>query len=175
MRVLLVATTTGYQIRSFAESAERAGVELMLASDRCDHLEDPWRDGAVPVRFHDTDASVQAVLAACGDDPPVGVTAVGDRPAVLAASLAKALGVPGNPPAAAAASRNKVLSRRAFDQAGLPVPPFRVEPITSDGSTLARELVYPVVVKPLALSGSRGVIRAEARGPFRAGFVRGVR
>ena len=52
-RVLLLATTTGYQIRSFGEAAEKLGVRLVFASDRCDRLEDPWWDQAIPVRFHD--------------------------------------------------------------------------------------------------------------------------
>ena len=43
-RVLLLATTTGYQIRSFGEAAERLGVRLVFASDRCDQLDDPWSD-----------------------------------------------------------------------------------------------------------------------------------
>ena len=52
-RILLVATTTGYQIRSFGEAAEALGVRLVFASDRCDRLEDPWWDQAIPVRFHE--------------------------------------------------------------------------------------------------------------------------
>ena len=40
-RVLLVATTLGYQIRSFGEAAAELGVRLVFASDRCDRLEDP--------------------------------------------------------------------------------------------------------------------------------------
>ncbi len=57
-RVLLCATTTGYQTRSFDEAAAELGIELVLATDRCDHLDDPWRDRAIPVRFHD-EASVE--------------------------------------------------------------------------------------------------------------------
>ena len=52
-RVLLVAETTGYQIRSFVGAAERLGVEIVLASDRCHVLEDPWRDQAIPITFLD--------------------------------------------------------------------------------------------------------------------------
>ena len=97
-RVLLVATTTGYQIRSFGEAAAALGVRLVFASDRCDRLEDPWWDQAIPVRFHEETRSVDAVISACGAAPPDGIVAVGDRPAVLAAQLASALGLPGNPP-----------------------------------------------------------------------------
>ena len=37
--VLLLATTTGYQIRSFGQAAEKLGVRLVFASDRCDQLQ----------------------------------------------------------------------------------------------------------------------------------------
>ena len=163
-RVLLLATTTGYQIRSFGEAAERLGVRLVFASDRCDRLEDPWWDGAIPVRFHDMSSSVEAVVAtfrgrAAGERPD-GVIAVGDRPTVLAAHVSAALGLPGNPPAATEASRNKLAARRAFAAAGLLTPRFEVVSI-SEASVLATSLAYPVVVKPLALSGSQGVIRAD--------------
>ena len=157
-RVLLFATTTGYQIRSFGEAAARLGVRLVLASDRCDRLEDPWWDGAIPVRFHDIAMSVDAVLA--GSAGPIdGVLAVGDRPAVLAAHVAEALGIPGHPPAAAEASRNKLQARRAFAAAGLPTPPFHVMSIESAAPVPA--VAFPAVVKPLMLSGSRGVMRVD--------------
>ena len=63
--VLLLATTTGYQTRAFGEAAERLGVRLVFATDRCDRLDDPWRDGAIPIRFHDKPSSVEAVVASC--------------------------------------------------------------------------------------------------------------
>jgi biotin carboxylase len=160
-RVLLVATTTGYQIRSFGEAAGRLGVELVLASDRCDHLDDPWRDGAIPVRFHDRAASVSAVRSALADRPVRGVLAVGDRPAVLAAVVATSMGLPGNTPEAAERSRNKLLTRQAFSKARLPVPRFSVVPPGTSPARHAAHASYPAVVKPLALSGSRGVIRVD--------------
>ena len=46
-RVLLLAKTTGYQTRAFGEAAERLGVELVYATDRCHVLEDPWQDKAI--------------------------------------------------------------------------------------------------------------------------------
>ena len=46
-RVLILSTTTGYQLRSFGEAATKAGIDLMFATDRCHQLDDPWRDAAV--------------------------------------------------------------------------------------------------------------------------------
>src|SRR4029453_17600926 len=78
-RVLLLATTTGYQIRSFGEAAEKLGVRLVFASDRCDQLDDTWSDHAIPVRFWDETHSLEATLAACRADPIHGIIAVGDH------------------------------------------------------------------------------------------------
>lgn len=168
LKVLLLATTTGYQIRSFGEAARKLGVELVFASDRCDRLDDPWWDHAIPIRFHDEERSVAAIVAAFPDVPPAGILAVGDRPTIIAARVAAAFGLPGNPPEAAAASRNKLASRRAFSAAGLSTPWFQPVPVDRDAYELSSHVPYPAVVKPLALSGSRGVMRVDDA----AGFVR---
>jgi hypothetical protein len=110
-RILLCATTTGYQTRSFGEAAERLGVELVFATDRCHVIDDPWRDAAIPIRFHDEDASVEAVVAAAAERPIDGVLAVGDRPTVIAARVAATLGLPWHSPEGAAAARNKLRTR----------------------------------------------------------------
>jgi biotin carboxylase len=161
MRVLILSTTTGYQLRSFGDAASRATIDLMFATDCCHQLDDPWRDGAVAVRFHEEDASLQAIVDAARARPVDGVIAVGDRPVVLAARAARALGVRGNPPAAAGASVNKSLARSRLAGAGLPVPWFFEVDSATDISADPR-IQFPCVVKPLGLSGSRGVIRADS-------------
>src|SRR3954463_11878893 len=116
MRALILSTTTGYQLRSFGEAAGRAGIDLMFATDRCHRLDDPWRDAAVAVRFHEEDAPLRAIVDAARTRPIDGVLALGDRPVVPAARAAQALGIRGNPPEAAAASVNKKLARAAFER-----------------------------------------------------------
>jgi hypothetical protein len=170
--VMLIATTTGYQIRSFSDAADELGIRLVLASDRCDHLDDPWRDGAIAVRFHEPEASARQIVDAFGDGRPDGIIAVGDRPTVLAAHVAAACGLPGNPVAAAARSRNKLAAREAFRSAGLLTPAYMHVSIDADAETVATKLQYPVVLKPLGLSGSRGVMRADTREEFVAAFAR---
>jgi formate-dependent phosphoribosylglycinamide formyltransferase (GAR transformylase) len=171
-RILLVATTLGYQIRSFGEAASKLGVQLVFVSDRCDRLEDPWADAAIPVRFHEQTRSVAAVVSACGDNPPNGIVAVGDRPAVLAAHLATAFGLPGHSPQAAAISRNKLLTRRMLQEAGLPTPWFASVSIESGAVAGGADVPFPAVVKPLALSGSRGVVRVNDMAEYDAAIAR---
>jgi hypothetical protein len=163
-RLLLVAATTGYQTRSFAEAARRQGVEVVLATDRCHVLEDPWRDQAIPVRFEEPSALTDIVVD--------GIVAVADRPTVVAALTAESLGLPWHSPAAAARCRDKHRSREAFADAGLLVPVnFRV-PLDEDPAIAAARAPYPCVLKPLGLSASRGVIRADDTGQFVAAFER---
>jgi biotin carboxylase len=161
-RILLCATTTGYQTRSFGEAAERVGVELVFATDRCHVIDDPWRDAAIPIRFYDEDGSVDAVVAAAADHPIDGVLAVGDRPTVIAARVAAKLGLPWHSPEGAAAARNKLRTRERLRDAGLPVPWFLPFSLSDPPSAISQYgVTYPCVLKPVALSASRGVMRAD--------------
>ncbi len=105
---------------------------------------------------------MDAVVAACAGAVPDGIIVVGDRPVVLGARLARALGLTWHPPDAAAVSRNKLLTRRACKAAGLPTPWFDSMSIDADARSVAHRVRYPAVVKPLALSGSRGVMRVDS-------------
>lgn len=167
-RLLLFAATTGYQIRVFAEAARRLDVDLTLATDRCHVLEDPWGDRAIPVRFGDVPGSLETLRGQRFD----AVAAVGDSPAVLAAEAACMLGIPFHPPAAVRACHDKYLARQLLQAAGLPVPQFFRVALAESPDAAARRAPYPCVLKPLGLSASRGVIRANDPDEFRAAFAR---
>lgn len=163
-RVLVFSHTTGYQLRAFNDAAEALGIELVFATDRCHKLDDPWQDRAIPVRFHDVDASVDAVVARVRQHPVDGVLAVGDRPVVLAARAASALGLPWHSVAGATATTDKRRSRAILAAAGLPSPRFTIldsRSAMTDSGSATRDQRFPCVLKPLGLSGSRGVIRAN--------------
>jgi hypothetical protein len=168
-RLLLLAATTGYQTRVFADAAIRLGYRLTLATDRCHVLDDPWGDAAIPVRFEEPEASA-TTLAEAG--PFDGIMAVADRPAYIAALTAERLGIAYNPPHAVAACRDKHLARERFQAAGLPVPAHFRAPVDTDPVGAACRATYPCVLKPLGLSASRGVIRANNPAEFIAAFRR---
>jgi formate-dependent phosphoribosylglycinamide formyltransferase (GAR transformylase) len=163
-RVLLVAATTGYQVREFAEAARALDVELVLATDRCHILENPWGDNAEPVRFEDPEPGIDALA---GRGPFHGILAVGDQPACVAAQAAERLGLRFHPAEAARAASNKLLAREHFRAAGMPVPEFRrLSLVEARSGASVAGVRFPCVLKPLDSSASRGVIRANNREEF---------
>jgi len=169
-RILLVASTTGYQTHAFAAAAKRLGYELRLATDRCHMLEDPWGDQALPLRFDDPERSAQIVAGA--EESFDGIVAVGDRPAYIAALIARRLSIAYHSPEAVLACKNKFLARERFRGAALPVPEFMRFPLDARPDAAARGVRFPCVLKPLGLSASRGVIRANDQQEFVAAFER---
>ncbi|MGH9414270.1 MAG: ATP-grasp domain-containing protein [Terriglobales bacterium] len=168
-RMLLVATTTGYQTESFRKAAAALDVELVLATDRCDKLPDPWGDHAVPIRFHEVKGALD-LLRPRG--PFGGIVASGDRAAVIAARIAEGLQLPFHPSTAAALCHDKLRFRQAMAAAGLPSPWVQKFKTDSAAATAATAVKYPCVLKPAILSGSRGVIRVNDAGEFTAAFER---
>jgi hypothetical protein len=135
-------------------------------------LEDPWQDAAIPVRFHQEDRSVAAILERARTDAVDGILVVGDRPTTIAALVGEALGLPGHQPLPTEIARNKLLTRERLQVSDLHVPWFLPTDVTVDAHDIAGGISYPCVVKPLSLSGSRGVMRADDPASFIEAFER---
>jgi len=170
VKVLIVASKLGYQTRIFAEAAARMGLEALMATDRCGSLDDPWGDHAFPLKFHRPEESARKLERAVSEI--AGIVAVGDKPALAAAHVAKRLKLRFHPPAAVEAAGNKYLARQRYQKAGLRVPGYFRVPLESEAEKACARAKFPCVLKPLGLSGSRGVIRADTREEFIAAFER---
>lgn len=175
-RLMILCSTTGYQTRAFAGAAESMGVSVSFGSDRCHVLDDPWRDGALPLRFEKPDDSARQIAAAARAQPVDGMVALGDRPVSTAARACELLGLPFHPPLAADTCRDKYRSRERLRDAGFNIPLFERFPIEADPHKIVSgrgpNTGFPCVLKPLALSGSRGVIRANSPEEFVRCFLR---
>ncbi len=101
-----------------------------------------------------------------------GILALGDRPAVAAAYVARGLGILYNHPAAVEACRSKLRMSEVFREAGLRVPWFRSISLTPTPEPSLLGITYPCVAKPLSLSASQGVVRANSREEFIAAATR---
>jgi len=171
-RVLLFASKLGYQTRSFQTAADKLGIEIGYVTDRCSHLNDPWNDGALAVHFEMPEGAAGRVLEAERGLRVDGVLAVGDRPTVAAAYVARGLGLAHNHPASVEACRSKRRMREVLREAGEAVPWFRAMKLEPVPEPSLSGVGYPCVLKPLSLSASQGVMRANNREEFLAGAER---
>lgn len=171
-RLLLLLPTATYRSAAFVEAARRLRIDLTVASEQASSFED-----ALPGRLLTLDFAYPDRAAAQAADfarrfPVDAVVGVDDDTALLAAVLAVSLGLPGNPVVALEAARDKYRQRQVLAGHGVPVPRFSLHHIQDDLEAIAREAPYPCVVKPLRLSASRGVIRADGAQEFFAAVRR---
>src|SRR6266446_2109508 len=170
--LLLFTAKLGYQTRSFEDAARKLGVQLVYVTDRCHQLENPWGDQAIAVHFESPEAAAYAVMESLRSQDVAGILALGDRPAAAAAYAGRGLGIHYNHPATVEACRSKLRMREIFRDAGLSVPWFRTLPIDPTPEPALLGLSYPCVLKPLSLSASQGVVRANNREEFLAAAAR---
>ncbi len=176
-RVLILAATTAYQTGDLVAAAEELGVEPLLATDRCHVLADMWPEGAMPLDFGEPDGAARDIAERFRGESRrlAAVIPTDERTARVAACASRNLGLPHNPPGAAAAAGDKLRFRRAMSFAGLPHPPFSPLRAGDDPGPAAAAIGYPVVIKPLHLSASRGVMRADGPAELAARAHRLVR
>lgn len=173
---MILSSTTGYQTRAFAEAGREMGLEVAFGSDRCHVLENPWKDGALPLRFENPEGSAHQIADYARANPLKAIVALGDRTAPSAARACRLLRLPYHSPQAADLCRDKYLSRERLRAAGLNIPRFARFKVQDNPRQLMNGggagIRFPCVLKPLALSASRGVIRADNPVQFIEGFER---
>jgi hypothetical protein len=171
-RLLLLVPTTSYRISDFLEAAERLSVDVAVGSDQPQVLEQYSAGRTVTLAFKDGDKAVAQIADYNRDYPLAGIIGVDDETTLIAAMAAKALKLRHNEPASIAATRNKYHFRTRLANSGIPAPWFSLVPVGDDPTFDVENLPYPVVLKPLALSASRGVIRADDPAQFAAAVRR---
>ena len=171
-RLLLLLPTTTYRTEAFIEAATRLGVELVCASERPSTLESLTPDSLVTLDFGDPLGSAETIARFARSRPIDAVVGVDDLTTVAAAAISQRLGLKANALPAVRAARDKHAMRRRLAEADVPAPRFRLVELADDPAAVAGQVEYPCVLKPLMLSASRGVIRANDGREFVAAFRR---
>ena len=159
-RILLLAAPTSYRVSAYRSAAQSIGVDLLIGSEGEYSLISRGVDG-ISVSLRDPNSTIEKILKEAAQRRFDGVIAADDSTVELTSRVAAALGLPHNPVSAAQNSRRKDLGRECLRAAGLPVPNFSRIDLHRDLSPQVRTVAFPCVAKPIALSGSRGVIRAN--------------
>ena len=172
MRLLLLLPTSTYRTQDFVDAATGLGVDLVCASEKPSTFESHVPDHLLTVDFSDPAAAADTVARFAERRAIDAVVGVDDLTAVAAASIAERLRLRANVVAAVSAARDKYQMRQCLAAAGVRVPRFRRIALKDDPFLAARGVAFPCVLKPLSLSASRGVIRADNIDQFMAAFRR---
>jgi biotin carboxylase len=165
-RILLLLPTTTYRTKAFLDAAMRLGVDVVTASERPSTLEAKNPAGLLTLDFLNPDRAARAAKEFANEHTVDAVIPVDEDTAVVAASVAEALGLEHNSVESTQAAKNKRLMRDALNRAGVRVPRYWHFTLDEDAAEIARRVTYPCVVKPVFLSTSRGVMRANDETQF---------
>jgi biotin carboxylase len=171
-RLLLLLPTATYRAGAFLDAAHRLQLSVTIGTGRVGDNLATLSDDVLLLDVHHPQESAQTAVEYARRQPIDAVVGVDDDTAVLAALIAERMGLPHNSVDSVAAAKNKRVMRERLSRQGLPVPRHRVFPIDGNAEECAKEVHYPCVVKPLILSASCGVIRANDEEEFVAAFIR---
>ena len=169
-RVMLLIPTASYRAPDFMSAADQLGLDVVVASDIDQPLADMYPGRWLTLPYHDLEAGARAVARYADRFPLDAVVAVDDPGTVLAAYASSELQLTGNSPESVIGTRDKSALRRALDAHGVRSPWWQV--FRFDEPSPASRLDYPVVIKPLGLNGSRGVMRANDPVSFERALAR---
>ena len=112
---------------------------------------------AALVDTHDDQAVHDACSKLAKQGGLAGITSSSEYFIATAARVARDLGLSGPDPVAVQSCRDKRKQRRRLERAGVAVPQFRSASSVKAALIAAREMGFPLVVKPVCGSGSVGV------------------
>ena len=160
-RVLLLLPTATFRTDAFVSAAESLGVDVTVGSEQPNSLAALNPAGLLTLDFeHPQQAARQAVEFAARY-PVDAVIPVDDQVVLAGAAICQALGLPHNSLESVSVARDKCRMRNLLRDADVPQPEFEVWHPGVDLADCADRIGFPCVVKPLNLSASQGVIRAN--------------
>jgi biotin carboxylase len=160
-RVLLLLPTTTYRTKAFVEAALKLDVDVVAASEQPSTLANRNPEGLLTLDFSEPERAVRQAIEFAAQFPIDAVIPVDEDTAVVAASVAHGLKLRHNPVEAAITAKNKHRMREVLSRSGVQVPGYWHFSLDEDPRDIAARVTYPCVVKPVFLSTSRGVMRAD--------------
>jgi biotin carboxylase len=152
------------------EAARSLGLAVVMTDANPDAAAMPLADEAVAIDIYDVEAHKRLVDDLRRRWNLVGVFAEGADVEVTVAEAAAHAGLPGVPPEAARNTKNKARARQRLQAAGIPNPPWREVRSRAEAVSAAEEIGFPLVVKALDNSASRGTTVVETRDALGTAF-----
>src|SRR5262245_51941177 len=148
-RILLLLPTTTYRTKAFIDAALNLGVDVTAASEKPSTLAGKNPEGLLTLDFLNPEDAARDAARFAENFPIDAVIPVDEDTAVVAAWIARALGLEHNSVESARIAKNKYLMRDTLSRAGVRVPRYRHFTLDDDHQETARQISYPCVVKPV--------------------------
>ena len=171
-RLLLLIPSTSYRVSDFLAAAYRLGVDVTIGSNEAQVLKQITEGRTVTINFTDADIATNEIKIFHKSYPLTAIVAVDDATGIIAAKASQKLNLKHNDPEAIKATSNKLLLRQILNKADLPSPNHKSITLEENPRLHANNIDYPCVLKPLNLSASQGVIRANNQTEFVKAFER---
>ena len=165
-RVLLLLPTTTYRTKAFVDAALKLDVDVVAASEQPSTLARMNPAGLLTLAFSEPERAVRQAHEFAARFPIDAVIPVDEDTAVVAASVAQGLKLRHNSVEAAIIAKNKHRMREVLNRSGVQVPRYWHFSLDEEPRAIAARVTYPCVIKPMFLSTSRGVMRADSEAEF---------
>jgi len=142
------------------QAARAMGVDVLLASEGKHSVISDYAEG-LHINFRRPEEALQHILLAASQRPFAAILGTDDSTTLLAAAASQRLGLAHNDPRSVELTQRKDLARVCLASGRVPVPEHRRLDLQSEIKPQIADFNFPAVVKPVALSGSRGVIRVD--------------
>ena len=164
-QVLVIAPHGSYRTVPFITVAKSMNLDILIASEGKHSIVDFYANG-LHINLHDLPEALTLIKEEAKNKPFVGIIGTDDSSTELAAQAAQALNLPHNTVAAVQFTRRKDFARQRLYENGVRVPKHTRIDLNSPVSTQIDSIEFPCVIKPIALSASQGVIRADNQQEF---------
>ncbi len=171
-RILLLLPTKTYRAEAFLSAASQLGVTVVIGSDQPQTLSELSPRKSFVIDFSKPEKATKTIVTFAQAHPIDAIVGVDDDTTVLVSMAAQALSLAHNSVDSARTTRSKYQMRKVLAAAGIPSPRFELVSINADPAKIAKHAKFPCVLKPLSLSASRGVIRANDPKEFAKAFRR---
>jgi len=159
-RVLVIAPHGSYRTAPFIKAANNLNVDVLIASQGEHSIVSDYVQG-LHIDFKDSKKSIETILAEANKRVFSGIIGTDDTTTELAATVAKKLSLAHNDPQAVNIAQRKDLARLSLKKSNVKLPEFDILTTTKPLSEQKIKVNFPAVIKPVALSASRGVIRVN--------------
>ena len=158
-RILLLMPGNTYRAKPFIDAAKKIKIDLIIGSDQEQTLTSLLPNKYITLNFHKIKLSSEQIYNFNNKTKINKIIAVDDQGLLLASAASKKLGLQSNSFFSMNLTRNKYLLNKHIQKNEK--SPYNFSLHNKNNKLKSLKIKYPIVIKPLGLSASRGVMRAN--------------